>query len=150
MNTAPVVPLRRSVRIATLHAAKEARTNGIVPPQVQTVTPTVAPTLAPTMESRKLRLVMLLHDMLRQAEHNAILNVAFKKKVLHITRIFEFIYYNNMLDVMNSKIFENSITQKLNEIAFTIESTELPYWLAAKFNKVSETLLKQINERKNK
>lgn len=146
----PAVPLRRSARLAA-KKAKENKLKFTINHQ-QTLSQTQPQTYlqAPTMDSRKNRLVKKLIMMSKQVEMDTVNKVDFKLKFLHIVDIFEFIYYNDMLRVIGTKEYEESVKIKLNEIIFSIQTKELPYWLAAKFTTVSNNLFKQIEERKTK
>jgi hypothetical protein len=102
------------------------------------------------MESRKNRLVNILAGMLKQAEWNNVNKVDFHKKFLYITELFEFIYNNDMMKIINTKLYQDSVKTKLNEITLVVQTREIPYWLAVKYNTVSTALLKQISESENK
>ncbi len=125
MNTAS---LRRSARIAARKAAENARKFTVSQPSISLEHP----------------LIEELYGMLKIAEENTIKGVSLWEKLVHLTNIFEFILNKNMLNVVNSKVFENSVLTKMVEIKNTLKKHFVPYSLAIRFHVVSNRLMNRI------
>ncbi len=89
-------------------------------------------------------LIEEFYSMLKIAEQNTINNVDICEKILHVTKVFEFVLNKNMLTVVNSKDFHDSVKTKIIDVTNNLMDKEIPYWISVRYYIVSTKLMQNI------